>query len=333
MRLGFCPAGRRTAPDVVATVVAAEAAGLDEVWLAEDYFERGAFALAGAVASATERITIGLGVINAWTRHPALIAMEVAALQELAPGRVVLGLGTGNRHWMSDRLGLPFAAPLSHLLEAADVVSTLLADGTVARQGRFFDVDASLAFRAPGLDRPLTFGVKGPRALAAARERGADVVLPVGAGPEYVRWVREQVGPDRQISGYVIFLCDRDRRRARDRFRPTVAAYLGMHGDNAVTRCAGLDPDVARRFAEAWREGHPAAELVDDAMLDRFAVIGDDDDCRHGLAALAEAGLDAAILSDEAGVDAAEQIAALVRLGGSPFTSSADDRIGRRART
>jgi 5,10-methylenetetrahydromethanopterin reductase len=72
---------------------AAERAGLGSVWLIEDYFHPGAFALAGAVAAVTESVAIGLGVVNPYTRHPALVAMETASLAGLAPGRVVLGLG------------------------------------------------------------------------------------------------------------------------------------------------------------------------------------------------------------------------------------------------
>lgn len=313
MRLGFCPAGRRPAADVVATVVAAERAGLDEVWLAEDYLERGAFTVAGAAATATTRVAIGLGVVNAWTRHPALLAMELAALQELAPGRVTLGLGTGNRHWMAELLGLPFEAPLSHLVEAAEIVAGLMTEGRVDHRGRFFSVAAELAFAAPGLDHPLMFGVKGPRALEAAGRVGADVLLPVAAGPAYVEWARQQVGEAARISSYVIFRCEPDRELARSASRPAVAAYLGMQGANAVTRCAGIAPELAEQFAAAWRAGQPAATLVDDAILDAVAVVGDESDCRAGLARLAAAGVSSAILGDEPDVDATTQIAAFIR--------------------
>src|SRR5262245_6529811 len=75
----------------------AERAGLGSLWISEDHFHPGAYALAAAAAAVTERITIGLGVVNPYTRHPALVAMETSALAGLAPGRVVLGLGTSNR--------------------------------------------------------------------------------------------------------------------------------------------------------------------------------------------------------------------------------------------
>ncbi|OGK96152.1 MAG: hypothetical protein A3D33_18065 [Candidatus Rokubacteria bacterium RIFCSPHIGHO2_02_FULL_73_26] len=67
---------------VAAWARAAERAGLGSVWLIEDYFYPGAFALAGAAAAVTERVTVGIGVVNPYTRHPALLAMGLAALRE-----------------------------------------------------------------------------------------------------------------------------------------------------------------------------------------------------------------------------------------------------------
>src|SRR5947207_1693415 len=64
---------------------AAERAGLGSVWIIEDYFQPGAYTLAAAAAAVTERIAVGLGVVNPYTRHPAPIAMETAALAGRAP--------------------------------------------------------------------------------------------------------------------------------------------------------------------------------------------------------------------------------------------------------
>src|SRR5690242_15189784 len=82
MRLGYAPSGRRTGAEAVAIGRAVEETGFAELWLSEDYCERGAFAVAGAVAATTSRLHIGIGVVNPWTRHPALLAMETAGLAE-----------------------------------------------------------------------------------------------------------------------------------------------------------------------------------------------------------------------------------------------------------
>src|SRR5258705_12782631 len=83
---------------------AAERAGLGSLWVIEDYFDPGAYALAGAAAAVTERIAIGLGVVNPYTRHPALVAMETAALAGVAPRRVVLGMGRSNRKGIAGQM-------------------------------------------------------------------------------------------------------------------------------------------------------------------------------------------------------------------------------------
>ena len=176
---------------------------------------------------------------------------------------------------MADLLGLPFEAPLTHMVEAAEIVAALMTEGRVDHRGRFFSVAAEMAFGAPGLDHPLMFGVKGPRALEAAGRVGADVLLPVAAGPAYVEWARRHVGPAARISSYVIFRCEPDRRAARQASRRAVAAYLGMHGTNAVTRCAGIEPELAEHFP---LHGAPVSRppVVDDTILDAVVVSDED---------------------------------------------------------
>ena len=126
MRIGFAPAGRRRTSTAVDLARRAEEAGFAEVWVSEDYLERGAFAVAGGIAAATSSVTVGLGVINPWTRHVALAAMESAALDELSRGRLVIGLGASNERWMTEQLGIPFEAPIRHLAEYTAALRILL---------------------------------------------------------------------------------------------------------------------------------------------------------------------------------------------------------------
>ena len=123
--LGVALTGPEAPAHVAGWARAAEQAGLGSLWLIEDYFHPGAFALAGAAAAVTERATIGLGVVNPYTRHPALLAMETAALAGAAPGRVVLGLGSSNRRWIETQMGIGFKTPLADLREAVAIVAFL----------------------------------------------------------------------------------------------------------------------------------------------------------------------------------------------------------------
>src|ERR1700676_1591003 len=101
----------------VALARAAEANNFSSVWFAENPFERGVLPAAAACAVATERIRIGIGVWNPFNRHPSLIAMEIGALDELAKGRVSLGIGSGIGSAV-ERMGISYARPLTAVAEA-----------------------------------------------------------------------------------------------------------------------------------------------------------------------------------------------------------------------
>ena len=95
---------------------AAEAAGIDAIWFAENPFARGIMAAAAACALATKTQSIGAGVFNPYGRHPTLIAMEIGALDELSGGRVRLGMGSGLGHAV-ERMGFSTKRSLTTLRE------------------------------------------------------------------------------------------------------------------------------------------------------------------------------------------------------------------------
>src|SRR5213594_1014263 len=188
--LGVALTGPETPAHVAGWARAAEHAGLGSLWLIEDYFHPGAFALAGAAAAVTERAAIGLGVVNPYTRHPALLAMETAALAGAAPGRVVLGLGSSNRRWIETQMGIGFKTPLADLREGVAIVRRLLRGERVTVHGGRFDLDDVLLESPPPDEVPVLLGVKGPRALGLAAEVAEGVLCSILASPGHVRRVR-----------------------------------------------------------------------------------------------------------------------------------------------
>ena len=303
MRLAVSLAGSREAAEAVQLARLAERLGFDDVWVTEDYCERGAFTLAGAIAAVTESVRIGIGVVNPWTRHPMLLAMEFAALDEVARGRGILGLGASNPRWMTDQLGIPFDRPIGRLRDSVEIVRAALAGQTVDHDGASFHVHARLGFAPPRRRPPLVLGVKGEQALKMAAACGDGLLLSILSSPAYVRRVREHVGPAQELSAYVAIATDDDAAAARERLRPTVATYLGVHGDHMITRAAGLDPDLAAEFRNGWRAGAPRVDLVDDEVLATFAVAGSVDEAASGLQRYADAGLDVVVVRDEPGPD------------------------------
>ena len=107
-RVGLGFASRGKVSDAVGWAERARAAGLESVWFHDSYFERDAVTYASAVASQVEEIGIGLGALNPFTRHPVLIAMTVSSLDEMAPSRIRLGLGSALPLRLG-QMGIPYS--------------------------------------------------------------------------------------------------------------------------------------------------------------------------------------------------------------------------------
>jgi 5,10-methylenetetrahydromethanopterin reductase len=294
----------------------AERAGLGSLWIIEDYFHPGAFALAGAAAAVTERIGIGLGVVNPYTRHPALLAMETAALAGLAPGRVALGLGSSNRRWIEEQMAIPFKTPLRGLREGVEIVRRLFAGERVTYTGECFSVRDVALETPPASPVPIVLGVKGPRALALAADVADGVHCSILTSPAHVRRVRSATGGARggrdfAVIAYVPMAVSADGREARARVRPLLARYLGALHGQSILADAGLEPARTQPFRDGLLAGRPAADLVTDEMVETLAVAGTPAECRRALERLAEAGLDAPVAVLPGGMPVADQLAQL----------------------
>ena len=310
--LGVALMGRAIAGRATESARAAEHAGLSSLWIIEDYFQPGAYTLAAAAAAVTDRIVIGLGVVNPYTRHPALIAMETAALAGIAPGRVVLGLGSSNRKWIEEQMAIPFKTPLRGLREGVEIVRRLLDGQRVTYAGEVFAVHDVTLEAPPPAPVPILLGVKGPRALALAAEVADGVHCSVLASPAHVRRVRATTSSrsrdDFAVITYVPVAVSDDRAQARAWVRPLIAHYLGLLHGQTILQDAGLDAARTQPFRDALAAGRTAVDLVTDDMVDAFAVAGTPSECRAALARWAEAGLDCAVAVVPAGADLPRQL-------------------------
>jgi len=307
--LGLALMHHDTAAHTVAWARAAERAGLGSVWIIEDYFHPGAFALAGAAGAVTERIAIGLGVVNPYTRHPALLAMETAALAGIAPGRIVLGLGSSNRRWIEEQMAIPFRTPLNAVRECVEIVRRLLGGERLTFKGDSFSLDGVALEATPEQAVPIFLGVKGPKALATAGKIADGVHCSVLASAPHVRRVRQTMGGRGVVISYVVMAVNADGGRARQAVKPVLARYLGVLHGQPILEDAGLGPVRTQPFRDALLRGTSAASLVTDELVETLAVAGTPDECRRGLRRFAEAGLDTAVAVIPDGLDMKEQIA------------------------
>ena len=194
--------GSAIAPsDLASAARTAEQGGFDEIWLAEDFFFTGGISGASLVLSVTERATVGLGVVSAMVRHPALLAMEISTISAAYPGRLIAGLGLGVPGWIR-QMGLHPRSPLAAMRESVTSVRRLLAGETLDRQGDVFDFhDVTLTYPEEGAPTPIHMGVTGPKMLRLSGEIADGTVLSVAAGHDYVRWARERIDEGQRAGG------------------------------------------------------------------------------------------------------------------------------------
>jgi 5,10-methylenetetrahydromethanopterin reductase len=171
-----------TVDEFVALCRLAERQGFDQVWVSNDLYLRSAPVMLTAAAVATERIGLGVGIMNPYSVHPAEIAMMAATLQEVSRGRFLLGLGAGAEEFL-EWAGIERPRPLGHTKEAVAEIRALLADdrsdGTDGRSPH-----AYLRFAAQSA--PIYIGAMSPRMLAATGAI-ADGALPLLYPPEHYR--------------------------------------------------------------------------------------------------------------------------------------------------
>ncbi len=184
-RLGVCFVPVHPPESVVQMAQQAEAAGLDELWLWEDCFKYGGLTAAALALAATDRISVGIGLMPVPLRNAALTAMELATLARAHPGRLIAGLGHGVQSWMK-QAGAAVDSPMTLLREQVQAQRSLLAGEEVSVQGRYVQLDAVSLDFPPPQPPPLVIGASGPRSLALAAELGAGTLLE-GQDEEEVR--------------------------------------------------------------------------------------------------------------------------------------------------
>jgi alkanesulfonate monooxygenase SsuD/methylene tetrahydromethanopterin reductase-like flavin-dependent oxidoreductase (luciferase family) len=297
-------------------VVEAERAGFGEVWLSEDYFFSGGVSAAAIALAATERIPVGLGVVSAMARHPALLAMEIATLDRAFPGRLMPAVGLGVPAWL-EQMGLKPASPLRAVRDCLTVVDSLLAGEEAPTTGTFQAIDVRLV-HPPVARIPLQTGVAGPKMLQLSGELASGTLLSVLASTNYVGWAREQIDagrarsatPDRphRITTFALCAVDEDASVARAAARKAVAFYLAAGGPNALTEAYGISDDLRAMMADG---PEAVEERMPERWVDDLAVAGDPDECSRKIQALLDAGSDHVALFPTPAENADRTVAAL----------------------
>ncbi len=279
----------------------AESKGFSAVWQAESRLVREATVPLAAYAAVTERIRIGSGVVDCWSRNPARLAATFSTLDDLAPGRVILGMGAW---WdpLAAKVGIDRSHPLTVMREVVTVVRALLHNETVSFDGRYvhFDgveLDYVYQPRHPK-DVPIYIGATGVQMLELAGEIADGVVLNYLVSPDYNEKAMShlQIGlarsgrsmDDLDRPQLVVCSVDDDEGRALDAARQMVTQYLGQQPH--IMAASGVPQSLLDAVGEVltWPATHEqvaaASQLVPDDIVRRLTASGTPDQARERVA-------------------------------------------------
>jgi 5,10-methylenetetrahydromethanopterin reductase len=314
-RTGLLFVGAPSVPEIVELAKRCEARGFDSVWMAETRMTRDSFVPMAAMAAATERIRVGSGIVNVYTRGPVVLAISFIGLEELAPGRILMGLGTGSPLVLAPQ-GVPFDKPLTRLKEYCEVIPRLIRGEEVTYEGEAVRLEGArvedlLSQRGgiggPRTKLPLWLGVTGPKALEYAGGVADGVMLNTCLPTDYVRDAVERIGrgarrAGRSIDEIEIAMANAtaphqssgEGKRVAARF---VALYLSLFPN--IARATGLDEGKLAAVRQAFEERglEAASGLVSDDIVDRLTVAGTVEECRARLDDYRAAGVQLPILA------------------------------------
>jgi 5,10-methylenetetrahydromethanopterin reductase len=292
----------------------AERCGFEAVWQAESRLVREATVPMAAFAAVTERIAIGSGVVNNWTRNVGLLAATFSTLDDLAPGRIRLGIGAW---WdpLAARVGIRRRRPVQAMRETVEVTRRLLAMERVTFHGEFVDVadieiDIVHGDRSPKHVPIYIAATTGMRMMELAGEIGDGVLLNYLVGPEYNRVALEHLAIGAERAGrtlddvdrpqLVVCSLDDDRSLALDRARELVTQYLGQQPH--IGEASGVDPSLLEEIGAilGWPATHEQIEramaLVPDEVVQLVTASGTADECREKVAEYVAAGCTCPVL-------------------------------------
>lgn len=291
----------------------AEERGFEAVWQAESRLVREATIPLAAFAAVTDRIKVGSGVVSLWTRNVGLLAATFSTLDDLAPGRVMLGVGAW---WepLATKVGVNRRKPLQAMREVVEVTRRLLAMERVTYHGEFvhvtdIELDIVHGDRSPK-KVPIYIGATGMKMMELTGEIADGVLLNYLVSPGYNKTAMEALAAGAARAGrrvedldrpqLVVCSLDEDRSLALDRARELVTQYLGQQPH--IMKASGVDPALLDEIGKelTWPAGpeeiHRAMRLVPDEVVQMITASGTPGECRAKVREYVAAGCTCPIL-------------------------------------
>lgn len=291
----------------------AESKGFEAVWQAESRLVREATVPMAAYAAVTSRIKVGSGVIPIWTRNVGLLAATFSTLSELAPGRIMMGLGAW---WepLASKVGVVRRRPLLAMREVVEASRQLLALQRVSYHGEFVhlddvEIDIVHGDRSPR-DVPIYVGATGMQMVELAGEIADGVLLNYMVSPDYNRRAVQALAAGAARAGrtveeidrpqLVVCSVDNDRSIALNRARELLTQYLGQQPH--IMKASGVDPVLIAEIGKilTWPASpadiQRAMKLVPDEAVQMISASGTPEECKAKVAEYVAAGATCPVL-------------------------------------
>ncbi len=275
----------------------AEEKGFEAVWQAESRLVRDAIVPMAAFAASTKRIKVGSGVINNWTRNIGLLAATFLTLDDLAPDRIICGIGAW---WdpLAANVGIERRKPLLAMRETIEVMRRLLKMENVTYNGEFhkvkgIELDVVHGRREPR-NVPIMIGATGDLMMEMTGEIADGCVLNYCVPPEYNDKAMELLDKGARKAGrrvedldrpqLVVCSVDHDRKKAIEAAKVLLTQYLAQQPH--IAKASGVGEDVVKKVQSilGWpatkEQIHEAMQFVPDEFVLKISATGTPDEVR-----------------------------------------------------
>ncbi|MCJ7659636.1 MAG: LLM class flavin-dependent oxidoreductase [Anaerolineales bacterium] len=275
----------------------AEERGFEAVWQAESRLVRDAIVPMAAYAAVTNRIQVGSGVINNWTRNIGLLASTYLTLDDLAPDRIICGIGAW---WdpLARNVGIERRKPLTAMRETVEVLRRLLNMERVTFHGEFVHVDGIeldvVHGRREPRNVPIMIGATGPKMMELTGEIADGAVLNYCVPPDYNDQALELLENGAKKSGrtlddvdrpqLVVCSVDLDHDRALDTTRELLTQYLAQQPH--IAKASGVSQEIVDEIQSilgwpaTYEQIQQAKHFVPDELILRITASGTPDEAR-----------------------------------------------------
>jgi 5,10-methylenetetrahydromethanopterin reductase len=280
--------------------VQSEKRGFDNLWITDHYNNRNVYVTLAATALYTKKIVFGPGVTNPFLVNPVVTVQSLASLDEMAPGRVVLGIGAGDKTTLAST-GIEATKQLSAVVDAVTIFKAMLEGKSVNYEGAVFQVKGTRFNFKPRGQIPVYIGAQGPKMLATAGKVG-DGVLINASHPKDIDYAVGQIKngvteagknmSDVDVTAYTSFSVHKKTEKATQAASPVVA-FIVAGSPNIILERHGIDLEKANKIRGALKIGDfgEAFGSVSPEMIDAFSIAGTPDVCIKKINRLLKAGI------------------------------------------